>query len=634
MKVRTRFTPEWIQSLKAALPLSDIVGENVELRKSGARFMGRCPFHGDRSPSFSVNREFYYCFGCKETGDLIKFVMQLHGLSFEEACEELAEKAKLPLPEGGESLSSEEERALRVKRERVRKAVRLHYFSSLQFYHDNLLRGSGSPLFLEAREYLKSRGISPETVNKFQIGVAGGQHDGLVQFLTRGKAPLDVAREFGLIRTSQKSSGDYDFFRERILFPLIDPRGRILGFGGRILPSIDAQPSEFKLPKYLNSAESELFQKSRFLYGLYQAKRAIREEDIGILVEGYFDVVSLHQAGIENVVAPCGTAFTEDHLKTLTRLASRLIIFFDQDEAGITATRKAMEVGLKAGVLLYGIRFESRLDPDEFLLEDAGNLQRLKKWISEATPLLDRELDRIFRESEGDIERRSAAIKQAIQWLTLFADPVGRAVRLDQLVRQWGVPPAAWGPLAKDLEGRTRPSPVRRPAPHPQAREKRVPLTPYDRQLLHYFVKARDFGSYFLEARRQMHEKDSLPELFDDTEVRTWVRSVLEDPAGWERLKQAPETCVQGNVSQELQSVIMEGLLQERIAGEESQLLALLRRGVYKSWARFSHRIREEMLHAEKAQDIEKFNELSQQFLDLQRKLKEFEESYVSGKND
>ncbi len=623
--------------------MHEVVSENVELRKSGARFMGRCPFHGDRSPSFSVNREFYYCFGCKETGDLIKFVMQLHGLSFEEACEDLAEKAKLPLPEGGEALSSEEERALRIKRDRLQKAVRLNYFASLQYYHENLLRGTGSPLFQEARDYLKKRGIHSETIEKFQVGVAAAQADGLVQYLTRARAPLDIARDFGLIRASQKTQGDYDFFRERLLFPLIDPRGRILGFGGRILPSVEKKPSEFKLPKYLNSAESELFQKSRYLFGLTQAKRAIREEEVSIVVEGYFDVIALHQAGVENVVAPCGTALTEDHLRTLNRLGPRVIVFFDQDEAGIQATVKSMELGLRMGQLLYGISFASKLDPDEFLLENPEeHLKQLRQWIREATPLLDRELDRLFRESEGQVERRSAAVKQAVQWLSQYTDPVGRAIRVSDLVKRWEVPPAALGPLAQDLGGRMA-GPSRRPQAGPplEARrasapgaKKRAPLTPYDRQLLQYFVKAQDFGAFFVEARRQMHEKDSLPELFDDTEVQNWVRSILEDPAGMERLKQAPETWVQGRVSLELQSVIMEGLLQDRVQGDEAQLRALLRRGVYKSWARFSHRIREEMVRVEQAQDMEKFKELSQQFLDLQRKLKEFEESYVSGKND
>ncbi len=617
------------------------MSENVELRKTGNRFMGRCPFHGDRSPSFSVNSEFYYCFGCKETGDIIKFVMQLHGLSFEEACEDLAEKAKLALPEAGEGLSSAEEQELRRRRDRQRKGVRLHYFSSLQFYHEQLLRGTQSPLFQEARDYLKKRGVTDETVSKFQIGVAGSQADGLVQFLNRAKAPLDLARDFGLIRASQKTAGDYDFFRERILFPLIDARGRICGFGGRILPSIDQKPSEYKLPKYLNSAESELFQKSRYLFGLYQAKRAIREEETAIVVEGYFDVVSLHQAGIENVVAPCGTSLTEDHLRMLERLAKKVIVFFDRDQAGIQATFKSMELALKSGVLLYGIEYESVLDPDEFLLEDPeGNLKRLKGWIEGATPLLDTAISRIFRESEGNVEKRTQAIKQAVQWLTLYTDAVGRSVRVAELLDRWQVPPAALGLLAREARApkpRTQQAPSAQEAKRPPGhatRGRRPPIPPYDRQLLRFFVNFAHFGAAFLEAKRQMHEKDTVSELFDDTEVREWVRTVLQDPSGLTRLKEAPESWMGGNLSQELQSVIIESRLEERVPGEEAQLTALLRRGVYKSWARFSHRIREEMVRAESAQDMEKFKELSQQFLDLQRKLKEFEESYVSGKND
>jgi DNA primase len=623
-----RFSPEWIQQLKSALSLVDLVGENVELRKTGNRFMGRCPFHGDRSPSFSVNADFYYCFGCKETGDAIAFVMKLHGLSFEEACEDLAEKAKVSMPEGG-AASSEEEKALYLRRQRVQKAARLHYFSSLNFYHPNLLRAPGA-LFAEARDYLKKRGITAETTEKFQIGAAGAQSDGLVQFLTQAKAPMDVARDFGLTRASRKQPGDYDFFRERILFPLIDLRGRICGFGGRILPSVDARPSEAKLPKYLNSSESDLFQKSRFLYGLYQAKRAIREEEVVIVVEGYFDVISLHQAGMENVVAPCGTSLTEDHLKTLTRLAKKIIVFFDQDEAGITATQKSMEMALKSGVLLYGIRYESTLDPDEFLLEDPGNLQRLRNWIAEAAPLLDVSIEREFRESEGDLEKRSQAIKNAMRWLAAYSDPVGRAVRVSGLMERWRVPREALGSLAvsvRPVTGATR-------APGAPATRRRAPIPPAERQLLHYFVRFKDFGRAFTLAKQQLHEKDTLSDLFDDTEVRAWVQGLMGDPTGIQRLANAPESALPEGVSQELRTVIMEGLLQERVEGEERALGGLLKRAVYKAWARFSHRLKQEMAEADARQDMEKFKELSQQFLDLQRKLKEFEDSYVSGKTD
>ena len=608
--------------------------------------MGRCPFHGDRSPSFSVNSEFYYCFGCKETGDVISFMTKLHGLSFEEACEDLAEKAKLTIPESAYQLSTEEERALYVRRQQSQKAARLNHFASLQFYHQNLLKGQTSPLFQEARDYLKKRGITSQTIDLFQVGVAGSQFDGLTQFLTQAKAPLELAREYGLIRPSQKQAGDYDFFRERVLFPLIDARGRVCGFGGRILPSVDARPSEMKLPKYLNTAESELFQKSKFLYGLYQAKRAIREEEVAIVVEGYFDVISLYQAGIENVVAPCGTSFTEEHLRMLSRVSKRVIVFFDQDEAGIGATIKSMEMGLKNGVLLYGIQFESRLDPDEFLLLDpVENLKRLKTWIANAQPLLDQSIDRLFRESENEVEKRSQAIKQATLWLTSFTDPVGRAVRIDQLIKKWKVPEAALGVLAKSLgpsrpiaidrdHGQQRPPPLQDRALPVGSQRRRPPIPLFDRQLLQFLVKFNDYGAQFLEAKKQLPEKDSLSILFDDLEVQGFVQEMSEDPAGFTKLKLAPEALLNLPISQELQSVIMEGLLQEKIVGDESQLQGYLRRAIHKSWARFSHKLKAQMTALNASQDVEKFRELSEQFLDLQRKLKEFEDSYVSGKND
>jgi len=637
-----RFSKDWLDHLKASVSLVDIAGENIELKKSGNnRFMGRCPFHGDRSPSFSVNKDFYYCFGCKESGDAIKFVMQLHGLSFEEAIEDIAEKANIPIPENLDPKSSAEERAQYVRKQKLQKAHLLNHFASVKFFHQNLLKGTTSVLFQEARDYLKKRGITAETIDKFQIGVVGSQFDGLSKFLESAKAPLDIAREIGLIRISQKGPGDYDFFRDRVLFPLIDVRGKVCGFGGRILPSIDAKPSEHKQAKYVNSSESELFQKSRFLYGFFQAKRAIREDEVAIVVEGYFDVVSLHQAGIENVVAPCGTSLTEDHLKMLNRLAKKIIVFFDQDQAGITATVKSMEMGLRNGQLLYGIRFDSKLDPDEFLLESpVEHLKLLKSWIEGATPLLDTEIERIFRESESDIEKRSQAIKQSVQWLTMFTDPGGRSVRVANLIQRWKVPAAALGALAQQASVsapgiRSRVSESRpMPSGAPQPVRRRAPISLFDRQLLHFFVKFKDFGPQFLEARKQLHEKDTVSDLFDDTEVQNWVRSITEDPSGLSRLQHAPESVLSGAVSQELQSVIMEGLLQESVPGEMNQLHAILKRAIYKAWARFSHKLKAQMSQLDPSQDMEKFRELSEQFLDLQRKLKEFEDSYVSGKND
>lgn len=611
--------------------------------------MGRCPFHGDRSPSFSVNQDFYYCFGCKETGDAISFMTKLHGMSFEEACEDLAEKAKLTIPESAYQLSSEEEKAIYQKRLRSVKGARLNHFASVQFYHQNLLKNQTSPLFQEAREYLKKRGISSQTIDHFQIGVAGAQFDGLVEFLTHAKAPLDLARDFGLIRPSQRTSGDYDFFRERLLFPLIDIRGRVCGFGGRILPSVDARPSEMKLPKYLNSAESELFQKSKFLYGFYQARRAIREEEVAILVEGYFDVISLHQAGIENVVAPCGTSLTEDHLKMLLRVSKRLIVFFDQDEAGITATVKSMEMGLKNGVLLYGIQFESKLDPDEFLLLDpVENLKKLKEWIASAQPLLDQSIDRLFRESEHDVEKRSQAIKQATAWLTAYADPVGRAVRVDSLIKKWKVPEVALGALAKSV-GSSRPMiPLGRDPAVPaspleqnpnrangsSSDRRRAPFPLFDRQLLPFLVKFSEFGPQFLEAKKQLPDQESIAVLFQDPEIKAFVGEMSEDLNGFSKLRLAPETLLSTPLSPALQSLMMEGLLSEASPGDQAQLQGYLNRAIHKAWKQVSDQLGVQMRALDEGQDPERFRQLSEQFLALQRKLKEFQSSFASGKTE
>lgn len=647
MSKKGRFSSEWIQQLKQNISLVDIVSENVELRKTGSRFMGRCPFHGDRSPSFSVNRDFYYCFGCKETGDVIKFVTTLHGLSFEEACEDLAEKAGLKIPEG-DQLNSEEEKALYQRRQKSQKAARLAHFASVQYYHPNLIKGQNSPLFQEAREYLQKRGISQQTIENFQIGASSSQHDGLVQFFTNAKAPLDIAREYGLIRPSQKQAGDYDFFRERLLFPLIDVRGRVCGFGGRIFPSIEKRPSEMKLPKYLNSSESDLFQKSKFLYALFQAKRAIRESETAIIVEGYFDAVALHQYGFENVVATCGTSLTEDHLKILTRLAKRIIVFFDQDDAGINATVKSMELGLRNGLMLYGIPFESKLDPDEFLLENPEeNKKKLQGWIEQAHPLLDHLIEREMAATEGNIEQRAQTVKQVTQWLEAYTDPVGRSLRVDQLIQKYRLPAAALGSLG----AQSRPNPPQQPqrqqySQQPQQNQQRpAPVgTPYqprrkaiemfDRQLVQFLVKYNAYGRFFDEARAQMPEKDTLSVLFADSEIQTWVQKMNAIPNGFVELKTSPEQVVNDTISQELRSVIMEGLLQETVAGDAAQLESLLKRGIYKSWVRFSHALKQELGSVDPTQDIEKFKELSQQYLDLQRKLKDFEDSYVSGKSN
>ena len=260
----------------------------------------------------------------------------------------------------------------------------------------------------------------------------------------------------------------------------------------------------------------------------------------------------------------------------------------------------------------------------------------MKMWIENCFPLLDFRIEQELKQSEGNLEQRSLAVKKITQWLESYTDEVGRAIRVDQLVQKWRIPPNALGRLAQ-YAGRPVPraeqrNPMARPVPTMPRPGRRPAFTPYDRQLLHFLVKFEKFGPLFLEAKKQIPEKDSLSAFFDDTELKAWVQGLASDPAGFSKLKLAPEVLLGESISQELQSVIMEGLLQEDAPGGDVQLEVLLKKGIHKIWVRFSHELKHLMAAADASQDMEKFKELSQQFLDLQRKLKEFEGSYVSGK--
>lgn len=634
-----RYPPEWIQKLKEAVSLIEIASENVELKKSGngQRFMGRCPFHGDRTPSFSVSKDYYHCFGCKASGDAIRFMTDLHGLSFEEACEELAEKIGFPLPAPSES--TEVDRVNAAKRKAAATAAKLNHFASLNYFHPNLIGGTQSPLFQLARDYLIKRGITQASIQEFQLGVSSHQHDDLAHFLQKSKAPMEIARNLGIIRPSQKTSGDYDMFRERLIFPLIDARGRMCGFAGRLLTDNKEQP------KYLNSPESDLFQKSKFLYGLFQAKKHIREEEVAVVVEGYFDVIGLHQNGFKNAIATCGTSLSEDHVKTLSRLAKKVIVFFDRDEAGINATEKAMELGLKMGQIFYGVPQFTGLDVDEFFIsKEAENPKlKVKEAFEQSFALLDQRIDELMKDSEGGApgqsEKRSQALKKIIQWLQMYTDPLGRAVRANHLARHWGVPGAVLRGLGggggvvpmsnqRSITGPTVGSNTPQNAPR-----KKLVLNQNDRALLSYFLKFEQFGAQFLNVGPKLPEKVSFSALFYDTGLRSWVGQVLESLKNSSNPNQAIEDSLNGDISEELRSVILEQLWKEGAPPEPKHLEDLLNTGMVRIWAQFSQEVRKKMAEAESRQDLENFEKLSKQFLDLQRKLKELEESYVSGKS-
>lgn len=611
--MKGRLPEAWIAELKAKVSLIDVARENLDLKKSGRRFTACCPFHAERTPSFSVNEKFFYCFGCKKTGDIIDFVRELQGLSFEETLQDLAERAGMKLPE---SLLSPQDQGAAQK---LKTFSRLNLFAA-KYYQSKLKE----PVAAQANEYLKKRGINEDSIQIFQIGVTPPHSDGLAQHLIKAKAPIPEVLELGLIRKSQRNEGYYDQMRERLVFPLVEPRGRVVGFAGRTLPSAEARGESG--PKYLNSSESTIYKKSQYLYGLYQARPHIRAADRVVIVEGYMDVIGLHQVGIQYAVAVSGTTLTEDHLKQLLRITSNIVLLFDRDAAGENARIKAMELGLQMGLVLKSPLYEDKRDPDEFVLQDPANVKILSDLLASAQPVLDLEIERLRLESLGNMEARAQAVRRVGQWLKSYRDPVGQALRVKDWAKSWEIP----DPLLKEFQL----SQVAQPAPaRPVAkvsstpRKSTGPISRQDLLLLSVFCRWDQFSALFGEARKKLPEKNTIADLWSDSRIVNWVREIFQDPSGFDRWRHAPELCVPTEGDEQFRGLILAALLDPEPKIDAALAKSAIESAIRSNWARFSHQMKREIAAADERQDSETSAKLLQQYLDLQRKLKEIESS-------
>ena len=346
---------EYIDEVRSRIDIVELVGEYVRLKKQGSNFLGLCPFHGEKTPSFNVNpgMGIFKCFGCGVGGDAFKFVMQIENLTFPEAIRLLAERTGVVLPE------TEQDTEKFSEIESIFHALR---FAGRYFY--DMLTSSDEGK--EGLEYLLNRGFTGSTIKKYGLGYASDSWDGLLKKAEHEHISLTILEKAGLIIPRREKEGYYDRYRDRVMFPIFSHIGKVIGFGGRILRSADNQP------KYINSPETQVYHKSSVLYGLYQGKNAIRKKQEVILVEGYTDVLALHQAGLEHAVASSGTALTADQIKLIKRYAQRVLVLYDADSAGAKAALRGIELLLKQGITVYGLELPSGDDPDSFVRSNGG----------------------------------------------------------------------------------------------------------------------------------------------------------------------------------------------------------------------------------------------------------------------
>ena len=409
--------------IKEQADIVQIIGESVDLKRAGARFLGRCPFHGEKTPSFSVHpgQQFYHCFGCGESGDVFSFMMKYHNLDFPSALQELARRYQIELPEKHSSPAEQE-------KENLRKAMFAINERAARLFRDYLLQARGAA---PARAYLERRGIPADVQEKFQLGYAPAVESAGWNFLgssLQGEESA-AAEAVGLLVRNDRG-GTYDRFRDRILFPIFDPKGRISGFGGRIVG--DGQP------KYMNSPESPVFDKSRSLLGLFQQAPEIRARQRVVLVEGNFDMISLVVHGCPNVAAPLGTALTRPQLKLLRHYADNAILLFDGDAAGVKAAVRAVPLFLAEQMSAKVALLPSGHDPDTFIREKGQ--EEMERLLDSAVPLAEFALTKMIEEHGLSLDGKNRIVEELRPLAQAAASPLQRSVVIAHFSEKLGVP--------------------------------------------------------------------------------------------------------------------------------------------------------------------------------------------------
>ena len=457
---------DFVEHLKSSVDIVKVAGEYVRLRRVGgsARYMGLCPFHTEKTPSFSVHQahQFYKCFGCGAGGDVIKFVMEMVRFSFWEALKMLAERHGIPMPKRAE-YSDEESR--------LRAAIHRMHEIAADVFRANLRAPGGK----EAREYLARRAVTDALVEEFGLGLAERTGQDLARRFEREGFTVEQMEASGLVLKRQDGTGFFDRFRGRLMFPIHNESGKIIGFGGRALAAEDE-------PKYLNSPETPIYRKSYILYNLHRAKETIRKVNRTILVEGYMDVIGVWSGGVQEVVATCGTALAGGQVKTLRRHAERIVVNFDPDAAGTSAAERSIQTLLEEGMQVRVLELEGGLDPDEYVKQAGAETYRRKV---ESAPgyfywLADRARAKFdMRTAEG----RVAALKFLLPAVQRVSDRLERAAIASDIAGYLGVE------AGMVLDYFRRAAAERRDQPMQAARE---PVRPLEKILLNALLASSE----------------------------------------------------------------------------------------------------------------------------------------------
>ena len=529
-----RISEDKIQEIRDRSDIVEVVSSYLPLKRSGANHQGLCPFHQEKSPSFNVNsaRQIFHCFGCGVGGNVFSFLMRMEGLSFPDAVRRLGEKVGVEIEEEDVSPAELQRREMKERLLRVNEAAG-------DYYHQVLLEDEAGAA---GRRYLRQRGYEGETVRAFQLGFAPDAWESLASHLAQRKFAEEDMRQAGLVRPGKQGRGDFDQFRNRLIFPIHDLQGRVVAFGGRVLDD--------SLPKYINSPESAVYHKGQVFYGLHQAREAMRHSGEALVVEGYFDVLALHRAGFAGSVATCGTALTGEHARLLKRYADKVLLVFDEDAAGRQATFRAMDALLPVGLEVRVVGLPAGEDPDSLL--KAGGADGFRRCLEAARPVLEVFLEDQLQTHGDSVEGRARAAEQVLERIRRLPGDLERNLYLKRLAELTGLDIDLLQGKARGAGTQEQPPP-RRAAVVPEPHKQPVAEAGHAQKYLLRLMLADD------QQRARVRE-EGIASLFPDAVTRGLAEYLLGRETDDGRL---PEDLVDASLDECQQSLLASLVLQE-----------------------------------------------------------------------